>query len=400
MMLRDLIVEAHLGAMTTPPITSSPCIVRRGLAAVTVALVLAGCVGQPPEANPSPNPNSARPSTSAPDTPMPSGETSTAVTDDPGKFRVVTTDLDVPWDLAVLPSGGALVTLRDRAQVVLISPGEEPTVVAQIDEARPGGEGGLMGIALSPDFDDDHFVYLYFTADRDNRVVRYKYTDGNLTSATPILSGIPRSSNHNGGRIRFGPDEMLYVTTGDNHAKPAFNAQNTQTLDGKILRVTPSGKAPKDNPFGNEVWSFGHRNVQGIGWDAKGRMFASEFGSGEFDELNLIKKGGNYGWPEAEGRSDNPNFIEPLLTWRTDDASPSGIAVMPDGTVFLAALRGERLWRARWDGDKMTDDVYFDGVGRLRAVEVVGDELWLLTNNTSRGKPSAGDDKLIVIGAP
>ncbi|WP_197536465.1 PQQ-dependent sugar dehydrogenase [Microlunatus phosphovorus] len=321
------------------------------------------------------------------------------LTDEPGKFRVVATGLGVPWDLAMLPGGDALVTLRDRAEVVLIAPGEVPTVVARIDDARPEGEGGLMGIALSPDFVDDQFVYLYFTADQDNRVVRYKYANGSLTSAEPILSGIPRASNHNGGRIRFGPDQMLYVTTGDNHAKPAYNAQNTQTLDGKILRVTPSGKAPEDNPFENEVWSYGHRNVQGIGWDAKGRMYASEFGSGEFDELNLIKKGGNYGWPEAEGRSDNPDFIEPLLTWSTDDASPSGIAVMPNGTVFLASLRGERLWRARWDGDRMTDDVYFDGVGRLRAVEVVGDELWLLTNNTSGGDPAKDDDRLIAIGA-
>ncbi|BAK37897.1 putative dehydrogenase [Microlunatus phosphovorus NM-1] len=381
--------------MITSPRLSALGLARRGLVAATVAVLLAGCAGQPPAAGP----ESAPPSTSGPKTPVPSGAAPTVLTDEPGKFRVVATGLGVPWDLAMLPGGDALVTLRDRAEVVLIAPGEVPTVVARIDDARPEGEGGLMGIALSPDFVDDQFVYLYFTADQDNRVVRYKYANGSLTSAEPILSGIPRASNHNGGRIRFGPDQMLYVTTGDNHAKPAYNAQNTQTLDGKILRVTPSGKAPEDNPFENEVWSYGHRNVQGIGWDAKGRMYASEFGSGEFDELNLIKKGGNYGWPEAEGRSDNPDFIEPLLTWSTDDASPSGIAVMPNGTVFLASLRGERLWRARWDGDRMTDDVYFDGVGRLRAVEVVGDELWLLTNNTSGGDPAKDDDRLIAIGA-
>lgn len=377
---------------TPPPIAAAPGRAHRGLAAATVALLLAACADQPPAAKPEP----VLPSTSAPNTRVPSG----ALTRGPTKPTVVATGLDVPWDLAVLPNGGTLVTLRDRAEVVLIAPGEEPTLVARIDEVRPHGEGGLLGLALSPDFIDNQFVYIYFTTDQDNRVVRYKYANGGLSAAEPILTGIPRSSNHNGGRIRFGPDKMLYITTGDNHAKPAHNAQNTQTLDGKILRVMPSGKTPKDNPFGNEVWSYGHRNVQGIGWDAQGRMYASEFGSGKFDELNLIKKGGNYGWPEAEGRSGNPNFVDPLLTWSTDEASPSGIAVAPNGTVFLASLRGERLWRARWDGERMADDVYFDGVGRLRAVEVVGDELWLLTNNTSRGKPSRDDDKLIVIGAP
>lgn len=302
--------------------------------------------------------------------------------------------------MAVLPDGDVLVTLRDRAEVVRVRPGDEPVVIGEIDQAEPDGEGGLLGLTLSPDFSRDQLVYLYYTAGRDNRVVRYRYADGSLTSPEPVLTGIPKSRNHNGGRIRFGPDGMLYITTGDNHAKPARNAQNPKTLDGKILRVTPAGKVPSDNPFGNEVWSYGHRNVQGIGWDAEGRMYASEFGSGEFDELNLIEKGGNYGWPEAEGRSSNPAFIEPLLVWGTDDASPSGIAVTADGTVFLASLRGERLWRAQWEGDEMVDDVYFDGVGRLRAVEIVGDELWLLTNNTARGKARRDDDKLLAIQAP
>lgn len=392
--------------MTMPPHGTITGRAPRALVAVTVAALLAGCAGEPAATDPPPTEPTPTPSitTPAPTTPQPTPEPSQSEPSvppgTPGEPRVLASDLDVPWDFAVLPDGDVLVTLRERAEVVRIAPGAEPVVAARIDEADPDGEGGLLGLTLSPDFSQDQFVYLYYTAGRDNRVVRYHYEDGSLTSPEPIFTGIPKSRNHNGGRIRFGPDGMLYITTGDNHAKPARNAQNPKTLDGKILRVTPAGKVPSDNPFDNEVWSYGHRNVQGIGWDAEGRMYASEFGSGEFDELNLIEKGGNYGWPDAEGRSSNPAFIEPLLVWGTDDASPSGIAVTADGTVFLASLRGERLWRAQWEGDEMVDDVYFDGVGRLRAVEIVGDELWLLTNNTARGKPARDDDKVIAIKAP
>lgn len=367
---------------------------------VIVAL-LAGCTA-PPAATTSPP--STPPATVAP-SPSTSASTTASQTPDqpsgPGEPEALATNLDVPWDFAVLPDGSALVTLRDRAEVVRIVPGEAPQLAGTIDQAAPKGEGGLLGLALSPDFADDGHVYLYLSASDDNRVVRYRYGDGRLSAPRVILDGIPRSSNHNGGRLRFGPDGMLYIGTGDATAKPPLNAQDRDSLAGKILRVTRDGAVPPDNPFGNEVWSYGHRNVQGFGWDAEGRMYASEFGSNQLDELNLITKGSNYGWPEAEGPSDNPDFTNPLLTWDTSEASPSGIAVTPDGTVFLASLRGERLWQTRWDSDGMTEpEVYFDGVGRLRAVEVVGDQLWLLTNNTARGNPSSDDDQLLAISAP
>ena len=307
--------------------------------------------------------------------------------------------LDVPWDLAVLPDGSALVTLRDRAEVIRIAPGKDAEVAGFIEAAAPAGEGGLLGIALSPDFDSDAAVYLYVSAEGDNRVLRYRYADGELTDPQVILDGIPRSTNHNGGRLRFGPDGMLYVGTGD--AGTEGDAQDRASLAGKILRITAAGEVPADNPFDNQVWSYGHRNVQGFGWDDAGRMFASEFGSNRLDELNLIEAGRNYGWPDAEGPSDNPDFTDPLVSWPTSDASPSGIAVSGDGEVFIASLRGERLWRTAWEGDAMTDpEVWFDGVGRLRAVELVGDQLWLLTNNTARGNPSADDDRLLAIQAP
>lgn len=386
---------------------TTPRTMQRGLAPVaTLALLLAGCTAEPTATT---APTTPRPATSSPPTatsspstapppvsPSPSGQPAT-----PGEPRVLATGLEVPWDLAVLPDGDALVTLRDRSEVLRISPDGKAAVAGKIDDAMPKGEGGLLGLALSPEFAADGFVYLYFSARRDNRVVRYRYADNRLTSPQVILAGIPRASNHNGGRLRFGPDGMLYITTGDVTANPPRNAQDTKDLAGKILRVTPEGKVPSDNPFGNEVWSYGHRNVQGLGWDSEGRMYASEFGSNQLDELNLIIKGGNYGWPDAEGPSDHPDFVEPLLSWTTSEASPSGIAVMPDGTVLIASLRGERVWRAVWDGDRMVDDVYFDGVGRIRAVEIVGNELWLLTNNTShRGNPGPDDDRMLAIQAP
>ena len=374
---------------------SAPALTRHRHAsaiALAVSLALAGCAAVEPVSSPAPG------ASSTPVSPTPS-EGGSPVTAGPGEPQVLASGLDVPWDLAVLPDGSALVTLRDRAEVIRIAPGKDAEVAGFIEAAAPAGEGGLLGIALSPDFDSDAAVYLYVSAEGDNRVLRYRYADGELTDPQVILDGIPRSTNHNGGRLRFGPDGLLYVGTGD--AGTEGDAQDRASLAGKILRITAAGEVPADNPFDNQVWSYGHRNVQGFGWDDAGRMFASEFGSNRLDELNLIEAGRNYGWPDAEGPSDNPDFTDPLVSWPTSDASPSGIAVSGDGEVFIASLRGERLWRTAWEGDAMTDpEVWFDGVGRLRAVELVGDQLWLLTNNTARGNPSADDDRLLAIQAP
>ncbi len=376
--------------MTAPAQTR----LRRASAIIlVVGLVLTGCAAVEPVSPPAPGASSATVS------PAPSGTASPGSSDGPGEPQLLASGLDVPWDLAVLPDGSALVTLRDRAEVVRIEPGKAAEVVGFIEPAAPSGEGGLLGIALSPGFDSDGLVYLYLSAAGDNRVLRYRYADGELTDPQVILDGIPRSTNHNGGRLRFGPDGLLYVGTGD--ASTERDAQDPANLAGKILRITAEGEVPAGNPFDNEVWSYGHRNVQGFGWDAAGRMFASEFGSNRLDELNLIQAGRNYGWPDAEGPSDNPDLTDPLVSWPTSDASPSGIAVSPGGEVFIASLRGQRLWRTTWDGDAMTDpEVWFDGVGRLRAVELVGDQLWVLTNNTARGNPSEDDDRLLAIQAP
>jgi glucose/arabinose dehydrogenase len=315
----------------------------------------------------------------------------------------VATGLAVPWSVAVLPDGSALVTLRDAARVVRIAQdGTVTPVVATgprgtVPGVRPSGEGGLLGVTVSPAFAEDQLVYLYLTAGAENRIVRARLDGDRLGKPTVLLAGIPASRIHNGGRLAFGPDGMLYATTGD--ATNGEAAQDPGSLSGKILRLTPDGKPAPGNPFaGSPVWSLGHRNVQGIGWDAAGRMYASEFGQNRLDELNLIKPGANYGWPHVEGSGGAPRFTDPLVTWTTDEASPSGILVTGDA-VYLAALRGERLWRVPLaDGRVGTPEPLLVGdLGRLRDVVLApdGGSLYVLTNNTARGTPRAGDDRLV-----
>lgn len=368
----------------------------RTLVGVGLALgLLAACSAEPTPmptvatsapATPTSSVTPAETATSAVPTPTPTASAPTAP-------QVLAGNLDVPWDLAVLPDGSALVTLRDEAQVVRIAD-TGSTVVARIDQVRPSGEAGLLGIALSPTFATDSLVYLYYTGASDNRVVRYRWTGSGLDQAAPIVTGIPKASTHNGGRLRFGPDGMLYIGTGD--AQTGSRSQDKASLGGKILRVAPDGSVPAGNPFGTLVWSYGHRNVQGMGWSADGTMYASEFGNSKLDELNVITPGGNYGWPLSEGPDSDPSTVDPLVTWPTSDASPSGIAVMPDATVYVAGLRGERLWKV--SGTSAT--VVLTGYGRLRDVQHVGDALWILTNNTARGTPGADDDRLVAIPIP
>jgi len=273
------------------------------------------------------------------------------------------------------------------------------TDLGQVPGVDPGGEGGLLGLALSPAFADDSLLYAYRTASDGNEVVRLRLDGDRLGEPEVVLSGIPKSGNHNGGRLKFGPDEMLYVTTGD--AGDTSRSQDPDSLGGKILRITADGDPAPGNPFdGSPVWSLGHRNVQGIGWDAAGRMYASEFGQNALDELNLIEPGANYGWPLVEGGGGAPEFVDPLVTWSTDEASPSGIAVT-GAAVYLAALRGERLWRVPLsDGGTAGSPVaHLTGeVGRLRDVVVTSEgSLLVLTNNTSRGDAAPDDDRLLSI---
>jgi glucose/arabinose dehydrogenase len=296
--------------------------------------------------------------------------------------HVVADGLDVPWGIAFLPDGSALIAERDVADVQLLDPSGDIRSIGTVNGVVPTSEGGLLGLAVSPSYADDHMVYAYLTTQDDNRVVTMTYDGNQLSEAEPILTGIPRGEIHDGGRIAFGPDGKLYVTTGETGNGEL--AQDPDSLGGKILRLNPDGSIPSDNPDpGSPVWTLGHRNVQGITWDDEDHLFASEFGDSTWDELNLIEPGNNYGWPEAEGSSDNPDFTDPLRQWSTDDLSPSGIAYF-DGSLYIAGLRGERLYRVpvQDDGTVGSPQALYEGeYGRLRTVVATPQgTLWFTTS--------------------
>jgi glucose/arabinose dehydrogenase len=255
-------------------------------------------------------------------------------------------------------------------------------------------EGGLLGLAVDPAAPSS--LYVYATMGTENHILRTTYTDGVLGAFEPVLTGIPASNRHDGGRLAFGPDGMLYASTGD--AGESGNAQDLDVLAGKVLRLTPDGSVPPDNPFGGSlVYSYGHRNVEGLAFDADGRLWASEFGDDTADELNLIQPGANYGWPVVEGIAGDDRFTDPLLEWSPSEASPSGVAYVAD-TLFLASLRGQRLWQVPVsDGSVGEPAAYLTEYGRLRdAVAAPDGTLWVLTNNTDgRTEPRPGDDRIL-----
>nr|WP_239476634.1 PQQ-dependent sugar dehydrogenase [Nocardia arizonensis] len=311
-----------------------------------------------------------------------------------GAGTAVAEGLRVPWGLAFLPDGAVLVAERDTGRILRVTPTGPAEQVYQVPGVIARGEGGLLGLALAPDYAESRYIYAYFTSNEDNRIARFR-----LDGATePIFTGIAKAGNHNGGRIAFGPDGLLYVGTGD--AGQSDRAQDPASPNGKILRLTPAGLPAADNPTtGSPVYSLGHRNVQGLAWDRAGRLFAAEFGQNRFDEINLIRPGANYGWPIVEGRGGaDRGYAEPLLTWSTAEASPSGIAIAGD-TLYVAALRGRRLWTARLSGEALgeTDYRLRDTYGRLRTVAVAPDgALWLTTSNTDgRGDIRGGDDRVL-----
>ena len=321
------------------------------------------------------------------------------------EYEVVAEDLNVPWEVAVLDEDRYLVSERTGA-LVLLEDGERH-VLERFDELDEPllGEGGLLGIALHPDFSENGYLYVYQTVDRDsveNTVRRFEVDleAREITNETVIIDGIASDRIHNGGRIAFGPDGHLYVTTGD-AAEPA-SAQETASLSGKILRLEADGSVPEANPFGNEVYSYGHRNPQGIAWDDEGRLWATEHGPSANDELNRIEAGENYGWPAITGDQTEPGMRSPVFhSGESETWAPAG-AASHDGRIFFAGLRGERLYEARIDGDEVTGFIgHLSGdFGRLRAVTVGPNEeyLYVTTSNTDgRGDPHENDDRLLRI---
>jgi len=372
---------------------------------VSASLFLAACGGsdsdsdsdtarepateEPTTSEPSPS-SSTSPSKSASATPAPSAK--------PRVIGTIARDLEVPWGIAFLPDGSALVTERDSGRVLRVT-AKSAREIGQVAETQAAGEAGLLGVAISPSFAQDRRIFLYTTAASDNRVLRTTFENGRLGRMVPILTGIPKAINHDGGRMVFGPDKMLYVSTGE--AGQPDLAQDRESLGGKILRITQDGDPAPGNPDrSSPIWTWGHRNVQGLAFDDNDNLWASEFGQNAFDELNLIEKGRNYGWPEVEGVGNEPGLQDPQVTWSTEESSPSGLAFL-GGRLWLGALRGERLWRVDVNGKKAGKEKgFFVGeYGRVRTVVPAPDgNLWVTTSNQDgRGVPAAQDDRILLV---
>ncbi|MFY9714445.1 MAG: PQQ-dependent sugar dehydrogenase [Microbacterium sp.] len=348
---------------------------ERGMLSLLVvsAVLLAGCAQPDPPRNPG--------SSAAPD---PTGATTPSV---------IASGLDAPWSV-VYAGDATIVSERDTGIVRELLPDGSTRELGAVGGVLARGEGGLLGLAV-----DDAFLYAYSTSSDGNRIQRFELEGetGSLAlgAAESVIDGLPSAGNHNGGRIAFGPDGMLYATVGD-AGEPA-SARDLDSLGGKILRLMPDGSIPEDNPFPDSpVFSYGHRNPQGIAWTEDGTMYASEFGQDTWDELNLISGGENYGWPDVEGIAGDPDYVDPVQQWAPADASPSGIAIRK-GMLYIANLRGERLRVVPLDDPSTSSEMLVGTHGRLRDVTVAPDgSIRILTNNTDgRGNASPDDDRML-----
>ena len=377
-----------------------------GVLLLPLALLLAACGGGNPAATPAPGP-AGTPQGASP-TPGP-----TAPTPLPTGFRVevIARRLEVPWALAFAPDGRLFFTERP-GHVRVIKDGQlQPQPWVELPVAQVG-EGGLLGLALDPNFGRNGYVYVYYTyraqGGLQNRVARLRERDGRGAEATTILDGIPGANIHDGGRIKFGPDGKLYIGTGD--ASQSALAQDPRSLAGKVLRLNPDGSIPSDNPFpGSPVYSLGHRNPQGLAWHPQtGQLFETEHGPSANDEVNIVQAGKNYGWPQV-GELRDPRFVDPVLWSRQETWAPAGAAFYDGdrlpfwrGSLLFAALRGEHLHRVILRPPDFTsverDEELLSGqYGRLRDVVVGPDGLLYIatSNRDGRGSPAAEDDRIL-----
>jgi glucose/arabinose dehydrogenase len=366
-------------------------------AALTAVLALtAACSFGPPD----PDEQGAPPNLPRPSAILPSGS-------DPGGGEqevVITTlakNLEIPWGIAFLPDGVALVTERDTGRILQVGPesdanGLKVTEVQRLNEVRASGEGGLLGIAVSPKYTTDKSVFVYYSTAKDNRIAKLVLKG----TPQPILTGLPRAAGANGGQLAFGPDGYLYATTGDGTSGGAL-APNPKSLGGKILRMTTAGKPAPGNPVKDSlVWSSGHRNVQGIAWDKTKRMYASENSQKRFGELNVIGKGKNYGWPKADGPGTDTKLTDPLFSWPIADSGCGGVAVV-EQTVATACLLGKRVYllTVTENGTVLgtPQQVLSADYGRLRSMVAAPDgSLWVSTSNQEDGgQPGPEDDRIL-----
>ncbi len=318
--------------------------------------------------------------------------------DDAPPLTTYVRDRRVIWAIDFLPDGRMIFTER-AGTVSVVETNGEVNEVASV-HVHTTSESGLHGIAVDPKFSENRFVYLYYTYRSDdmgtqNRVSRYVLEDTGLAGETIIVDNIPGASTHDGGRLKFGPDGFLYITTGDAQA-PSLS-QDQASLAGKILRVTRDGAAAPGNPFNTRIYSFGHRNPQGIAWDNDGKLWATEHGPSARDELNLIEAGGNYGWPELTGTDTKDGFQSPIIQSGAGTWAPGGLAFAEDA-IFFSGLRGSALYEYNHATGELTEHLK-DNLGRIRDVVLGPDgSLYIATSNhDGRGVPTRDDDRILRI---
>ena len=312
------------------------------------------------------------------------------------EVEVIIKNLDTPWGIDFLPDNKMIFT--ERAGIVSTFDGSEVKIITNV-EVSEISESGLLGIAVDPNFLNNNHIYLYYTSpENKNRVSRFVFENNELKEEFILIDDIPSAKFHDGGRIKFGPDEKLYITIGDARVPPS--AQDLNSLSGKILRINTDGSIPEDNPFpGNPVWTYGHRNPQGIDWNNIGKLYSSEHGPRKNDELNIIVKEGNYGWPIECNEEHGEDKIKPIRCFEEFTLAPGGIAFYKND-LYIAGLRGNQLRRIIFnsDGEIIKEEALFEEFGRMREVVSYGGYLYIATSNRDgRGIPRPGDDKILMI---
>lgn len=322
---------------------------------------------------------------------------------------IVATNLQIPWALVFIPDTDDMLVTQRTGNLIRVSKDGEKQTVATLP-IKTVGEGGLLGMTLDPNFSENHYIYFYYTYSSNgsnvlNRVVRYKFEDNKITGEKILVDKIPGNSNHDGGRIKFGPDGNLYITTGD--AEDPSHAQDKNSLAGKILRIAPDGKPAADNPFNNTqgtsslVYSYGHRNPQGLAWDDSGKLWSTEHGRSAptgYDELNIIEPGKNYGWDIIQGDETKNGMVTPIINSGSSNTwAPAG-AIFLSGKIYFAGLRGTALYEYDIASKNLTEHLK-NQYGRLRDVEIGPDGFIYVTtsNGDGRGNPAADDDKILKI---